>query len=166
MLPVMRALLFLCLAIPVGIGLTETRADHSGRQRRAELSVLLVREFIRIEVQLATADRELIVPYCQQGEAQPELLCFGSTRLERRVKNRWLPVQLRHKETVLGDPPARMRSIPPGSANTFVYTIDKEHFAIARGDQLRLAVSAWNDVRSMESGDQPTALTSAPFECP
>ncbi len=136
------------------------------RQGQPDVFILSAREFIRVEVQVNTSQRKWSVPYCQVSGSSPEQLCSGWTRLERKTNSGWRPVELRYKETRLGDLPPKAITISPNSGHRFLYVFSKELFAIKTGEQLRVSIAMYADEEAFKRGVEPAWLATPPLECP
>jgi hypothetical protein len=139
------------------------------RQGQPDVFILSAREFIRVQVQVNTSQRQWSVPYCQVSGSSGssfEQLCSGWTRLERRTNSGWWPVERRYKETRLGDVPPRAITISPNSGHRFLYVFSKEIFAVKTGEQLRVSIPTYADEEAFKRGAEPAWIATPPFECP
>jgi hypothetical protein len=130
--------------------------------------VRLVRS-VSVQIRLFSAAKDLVVPYCGEGEGGTEALCNLPTHLEREVRQGWQRVGLRTKDAVLGGVPAekwKFRIIPAGHWRDFSFWFPRDDFAIEQGPRLRVVVDAWPDEQSMRSGGPAIRLASSAFACP
>lgn len=159
------------LGILTGLLLATTQivsGQNSSTPRVDVPRVQLIRS-VSIQIRLFSAEKELVVPYCGEGEAGTESLCNLSIHIEVETRGGWRPMQLRHSDAVMGGIPPdkwKFQIIPAKSWHDFFFAFSKDEFAVERGQRLRVVVTAWADEQSMRTGDHPIHLTSPPFECP
>jgi len=153
----------------VFLATTQTVSGQNLSKPRADVPRVQLIQSVSIQVTLFSAEKELLVPYCSEGEGGTESLCNLSIHIEIETQGRWRPIKLRHSDAVMGGIPPdkwKYRVIPAENRHDFFFAFSKDDFAVERGQRLRVVVTAWPDEQSMRTGKQPIQLTSPPFGCP
>jgi len=136
---------------------------------RAEVSNVQLTRSVLIEVTMFAADKILFVPFCGESDAGTKSLCYGPARVEVQKRGNWRPVELRHRDAILGAlAPDRRKAekIEAGGRGRFILAISKDDFAVETGQRLRLVVDAWPNEQSARNGGQPIQMVTPSFGCP
>jgi len=124
---------------------------------------------VSLRITVSSAEEELLVPYCSEGEGGTASFCNVAIHIEVKTPEGWRRMKPRHREVVLGGVPPdkwKLQRIAAGRRLDFSFAFTKDDFAVDRGQRLRAVVDAWHDEQSMRTGQQPIQLVTPAFDCP
>src|SRR5205807_7830384 len=142
--PVARLLCKLVLLSAVTGPLFATTQAPSGQSvshPTAGVTSVRISRTVSVQMTVFSAKKELLIPYCAEGEGGTEILCNLSIHIETRAE--WRPMKPRHREVVLGGIPPdkwKFRLIPAEQRRDFLFAFNKDDFAVHRGQRLRVVV--------------------------
>jgi hypothetical protein len=151
------------------LGATQPLLSQSTLTASASVADVRLVQTVSVRITLFSAEAQLFVPYCGEGESGIETLCNLAIHLEVETREGWRPIKLRTTDAVLGGVPSarwKVRPIPAGHRHDFFFAFPKNEFAVEHGQRLHAVIDAWPDEQSMRAGSPAIRLTSAPFECP
>jgi hypothetical protein len=106
----------------------------------AEVTSARVTRTVSLRVNVIAAERQLLVPYCAEGEGGTETLCNLSIHVEIETREGWHPMKPRLRKVVLGGVPPdnwKFQLIPAGRGRDFFFAFTKDDFAVEHGQRLR-----------------------------
>ena len=145
------------------LGTTQAFSGQNASKPTVQTKSVELTHLVSVEITVFSPEKDLVVPYCGDGEGRADSLCILPAYLEVQTSRGWKPVKLRHSDAVLGEVPLdrrRLRLIPAGQNHDFSMSFRKEEFAVERGQRLRVVVNAWPDEESMKS-DKRASLTKS-----
>jgi hypothetical protein len=153
----------------IGLSLALSPGGQDASTPTVSVSLADATRSVPFEITVVSGQKDIIVPYCGEGEGGSETLCNLAIHIEVESKNGWHRIKPRYPEVVLGGvPPDKWNPqvIPAKHRHDFYFAFSKNDFAVERGQRLRIVVYAWPDEPSMRTGRDPIRLTSAAFNCP
>ena len=151
------------------LAMAQALPSQNASKPTAEVTSAQVSRSVSLRISVFSPEKDLLVPYCGEGEGGGESLCNLSIHVEVETREGWRPMKPRFREVVLGGVPPdkwKFRLIPAGRRHDFYFVFTEDDFAVERGQRLRVVVDTWSDEQSMRTRQKPTQLASPAFDCP
>jgi hypothetical protein len=164
MLSVMSKYIFGLLLLAIQVPLCQSKSGPTAKVVDAKI----IRS-ISVEINISSQEKELLIPYCGDGEGVAKELCYLSFEIEVKTQEGWCPLNTKDSNIIIGGKPRdkwNIQRIPAGKWERFLLSFNVDLFAIEKDQILRVIIDAWADKQSMRTGKNAIKLTTNEFKCP